>query len=247
MSIKTILLATVTVFAVSPVMAADLVVEEVEVEPAAASYDWNGVYIGVGAGMVSGSVDQMWDVSDIWTGAAPPPYELSNSPSGWALSAYAGFNYVVGDGFVVGLEGEYVATDATEDNGGPWYPASDHHVTNITSLWSVSGKAGVAADAILFYATAGVAGGNVEISSQCDAACASTDTATASGHQIGWTVGAGLDFMVADNVTVGVNYKYIDLGSAEYTPNVLPGNWVSSERTVTTTANVLSARVGFKF
>jgi outer membrane immunogenic protein len=37
-----------------------------------------------------------------------------------------------------------------------------------------------------------------------------------SNTQVGWTVGAGVNYMATDNVMLGVEYLYVDLGEGSY-------------------------------
>lgn len=206
---------------------------------------WNGVYAGIGVGHVAADTQQTWLEDDLWSNG-PGPWLLHNELGSAGLTAYAGFNYVLGDNFVVGAEVEYIGMSAQKLDHGPWYPDLDEHTITLSNLWTATGRVGYAADTLLLYATAGLAGGSVKISSQCPNGCSSADIDSAGGQQIGWTVGAGVDWMLSDVVTLGLNYKYVDLGETVYDPDI-GNNVVSAERAVDISANVLSARLGFSF
>jgi outer membrane immunogenic protein len=76
--------------------------------------------------------------------------------------------------------------------------------------WSVSlrARAGIALDRFLLYGTGGVAASGVELSD-----------ATSSDNNIlwGWTLGAGAEALLRENVTARVEYRYTDFGSETYT------------------------------
>jgi outer membrane immunogenic protein len=71
-------------------------------------------------------------------------------------------------------------------------------------LATARGRAGYAADRVLFYATAGGAFANVQTNFN--------DTTT-THTQSGWTAGAGVEWAFADNWTAKVEYLYVNLGN----------------------------------
>jgi len=94
------------------------------------------------------------------------------------------------------------------------------------------GRAGYAFDRILIYGTGGGAFGNVQAGST-----GSFDT----GTQIGWTVGAGVEFAFTPNLTGKVEYLYVDLGNFSCNVNCAAGT------SVTFTENVVRAGINYKF
>jgi outer membrane immunogenic protein len=87
---------------------------------------------------------------------------------------------------------------------------------------TIRGRLGFAADNLLFYGTGGLAYGHMEASAEVEVSDidetvsyeASTDTTN-----WGWTVGAGMEYGI-DNWSVGVEYLFVDLGSAEWDGDV---------------------------
>ncbi|WP_062208066.1 outer membrane protein [Aureimonas sp. AU12] len=80
-------------------------------------------------------------------------------------------------------------------------------------------KAGVGLDRFLVYGTGGVAFGNVEttiINTVFDAATAKDDT------RVGYAVGGGTDYALTDNVLLGLEYLYTNLGSDDDAKQVVP-------------------------
>ena len=72
---------------------------------------------------------------------------------------------------------------------------------------SVRGRLGVDLDGILPYAEAGVAFANVT-DSNVDGDFSNTHT--------GWTAGAGVEFKVADPLSLNLEYRYTDYGTQTY-------------------------------
>jgi outer membrane immunogenic protein len=127
----------------------------------------------------------------------------------------AGFNYQIGwfvfgfeaDGSSVRIKGSGEAT--TKDGSTTW------HIKSETDwVATVRGRMGAAFDRVLIYGTAGVAFGGVK--STNDVTCAGCDpspwaSGSASRTHAGWTVGAGAEYMLFDNLTLRAEYLFIDL------------------------------------
>jgi outer membrane immunogenic protein len=72
---------------------------------------------------------------------------------------------------------------------------------------------------VLLYGTAGLAYGEAALSFNTCAPGSPCASAASSGTNIGWTAGAGLEWMFARNWTVKGEYLYVDLGSRAVTGN----------------------------
>jgi outer membrane immunogenic protein len=111
---------------------------------------------------------------------------------------YAGYNWQF-DNVVVGVEGD-LGYSAVEGGNGV--------VSSETGLFgSARVRAGVAFNPFLVYATGGVAAAEVEYG---DGIGSDTET------QLGYTVGAGVEGFVTDNITARVEYRYTDYGSEDF-------------------------------
>jgi len=199
--------------------AADLIVDEAPVADIPVAGDWTGAYVGGHLGWVSGNVD--WET-------VPPFASSSYSIDGWLLGAQAGYNWQM-DTFVLGVEGDVSLGDVTSD-----LDETGFIERQVNWEASLRARAGVTFDAILLYATAGVAALNT--SSELFGLVDDTQT------HVGWTVGAGVEAMVAENVSAKVEYRYSDYGAQEY--NFIPFPIVSDS---SITAHSLSAGVNFHF
>src|SRR5690606_34232270 len=152
---------------------------------------WAGPYAGVQLGYgFSGSVDD--GVNDIGT-------------DGWVGGAFGGFNMQNGQ-FVYGVEGDINYSGIEGSNAG--FEARSR------VDGSVRGRAGVAVtDDILLYGTAGVAAESLRITDEVSGA-------RDSNTMLGYTVGAGADVKLTEDVFARAEYRYTDYGSEEFT---LPG------------------------
>lgn len=179
----------------APAMAADVVYQEPPapqpiIESAPIS-SWAGPYGGVQLGYgFSGSVDD--GVNDIGT-------------DGWTGGAFGGFNMQNGQ-FVYGVEGDINYSGIEGSNAG--FEARSR------VDGSIRGRAGVAVtDDILIYGTAGVAAESLRITDEVSGA-------RDSNTMLGYTVGAGTDVKLTEDVFARAEYRYTDYGSEEFT---LPG------------------------
>jgi outer membrane immunogenic protein len=200
--------------------AADLIVDEPIVDVPVAVGDWTGAYVGGHIGWVGGNVD--------WETTSGPPADGSYGIDGWLLGAQAGYNWQM-DTFVLGIEGDVSVGDVTSD-----LDETGFIERQVNWEASLRARAGVSLDAILLYATAGVAALNStsEIFGLFD------DTQT----HIGWTVGVGAEAMVSDNVSIRAEYRYSDYGTQSY--DFFPSGIVSDS---SITAHSLTAGVNFHF
>jgi len=174
-------------------MAADLYVPPAQPAPAAqapAQTDWDGPYIGASVGYG-------------WGTATDSTLTDSTGLTGWLVGGQVGYNFHLTDNLVAGVEGDINWTNESGTFTGTAAP------DNFAINWdgSIRGRLGVDLDGILPYAEAGVAFANA------------TDTiggTSYSGTHTGWVAGAGVEFEVADPLSVNVEYRYTNYGSQTY-------------------------------
>ncbi|TIU34731.1 MAG: porin family protein, partial [Mesorhizobium sp.] len=74
----------------------------------------------------------------------------------------------------------------------------------------VNAEAGLAADRWLIYGVGGVAFAGIETSQDAGTGFAETRTGA------GWTIGAGVDYALSNNIVVGAQYRYYDFGKEHF-------------------------------
>ncbi|MET3898397.1 outer membrane immunogenic protein [Devosia sp. UYZn731] len=178
-----------------PTFAADLFVPQVIVQPEL--FSWTSCYVGV---------PLTWSTSPLDSNA--PLSNYSTTPNGIGGGAQAGCDYQMPDSpLVVGIVVDAIASSSEESLA----PVAGQELTgSIPFMGSIRGRIGVALDTTLLYATGGLAVARVEnnlvvVGGALDA--------TASNTYVGWTIGAGVEHMVTDNLSVFAEYDYADLGS----------------------------------
>jgi len=146
------------------------------------AYNWVGPYVGVNLGY------QWGDVSSSPT-----------QPSGMVGGVQGGYNWQSGQ-FVFGGEADIQITGA-DDTAAPF---------KFSNPWwgSLRARGGLAWNSFLFYATGGLAFGEVE---------GQVGGLTETKTQLGWTVGLGTEVALNQRWSAKAEYLYIDLGDRNFT------------------------------
>ncbi|MFT4115830.1 outer membrane protein [Bradyrhizobium sp.] len=148
------------------------------------------------------------------------------SSASWLASAVAGYNWQRG-GVVFGLESDVSWTNLKSVTSGRFvsaYPSAFVYPSEVTSArvdWygTVRARLGWTTGSFLFYGTGGLAYGNVSLSNRYDLGTSGQTEGIAplssitSGVRFGWTAGAGVDYMLNQNLILNFEYRYVDLGT----------------------------------
>jgi outer membrane immunogenic protein len=199
-----------------------------------APFSWTGFYIG-------GHVGGAWSQVD-WANVSLTNERVNNDSSGFIGGGQVGFNWQVGN-IVLGVEGTYSATNLGDTATSTVNPAAVTYHTDIDNIGTVTGRLGFAADKFLIYAKGGWAIANVEVSGRDTAL---PDRFSFSHTQNGWTVGAGVEYMLSRNISLGAEYAFIDLGSHSFTGTTV-GLLPVTIRDVDTQIHSVTGRLNFRF
>lgn len=166
------------------------------------SIDWTGFYIGTQLGWAFGNFDNS-------TGGASRGF----NDNGVAGGAYAGYNFQVTPNVVVGLESDFSLTDLEKSgtvNGLSLKSSSD---------WNANfrGRLGYAFDRYMIYGAGGLAIADLQ---------ATANGVSDSKTALGWTLGAGAEAAITQNVVARFDYSYQDFGDQDFN---LGGTGVSTE------------------
>ena len=138
----------------------------------------------------------------------------TNAGNGGFGGGTVGYNWQFpGSQFVFGIEvdaaGASIKDSFTEDQGGILVTQD----SKISSFGSVTGRAGFAMDAVLFYAKGGYAWANNKSTISAPMlGITSSDSKTHSGY----TLGGGVEYMFAPNWSAKGEYMFTSLGSENY-------------------------------
>jgi outer membrane immunogenic protein len=161
-------------------------------------YNWGGVYVGINGGWGWGNVKYTANAAGAFPGTTGSLHD-----NGGIVGGTLGANFQAG-AFVFGVEGDWDYSGINTGTTSSICNFSGQCQTGNNWLATLRGRAGYAADRVLFYITAGGAFANVQ----------TTFNGVKTTHtQSGWTAGAGLEWAFADNWTAKVEYLYVNLGN----------------------------------
>ena len=230
--IKSRLMATAFVLAVSAgaASAADLGYKVAPVPAAVpyaiAAYTWTGAYVGVQAGYGWG--DSSWKFKG---GGNTNP-----GADGFLAGLHGGLNWQYG-AMVLGVDTSWSWSDVSGSKSCP----NNAYRCSVDINWTadIRGRLGYAFDRLHVYGAAGFAGADVDSRARGPANYSASKTHT------GWTAGLGAEYAVTNNVILGLEWKYTDLGSEQH--NLRTGGGASSPARIDLSTNVVQIRASYKF
>ena len=176
----------------------------------APTFSWTGFYFG---GQIGGSWSDTKKLVDLEGG--------SLDASGFIGGLYAGYNYDFGNNIVIGAETDWVWSGLHKTYEGSYTKGEKTYLSNIKFKEHWAGatrvRVGYAMDRLLPYIAGGVAYAKLTTDSGAKPADSDEDLVTADGSDtlIGWTIGAGVDYALTQNVLLRVEYRYNDLSKKE--------------------------------
>jgi outer membrane immunogenic protein len=195
---------------------------------------WTGFYVGAHLGYGRSDVD--------WADVSLTGEPVHNDARGFLGGGQLGYNWQAGN-VVIGVEGTLSRTNIDDDYRSVVVPAAVAYSTDINWIGTVAGRLGFASGPALVYAKAGWATANVQLSG---VQTAIPDAFSRDDRRNGWVVGAGFEYLFSRNLSFGVEYNFIDLGSASYagfTRIGLPYTIADADVEIHT----VTARLNFKF
>lgn len=182
---------------------------------AAPSFAWTGFYVGGHLGF--GNIRNNYLGVSSFTAATPwIGYSIGDRFSAGATGAVGGlqlgYNWQVGSNIVAGLEASVSLSSLSHFFIGPTGTPDDEYRTRLPVFGSLTGRIGYAADRALFYVKGGLAVGHIRFALE-DFTPPIVGGFRHSTTRAGWTVGAGAEYAVARNWTIGLEYNYADYGS----------------------------------
>jgi outer membrane immunogenic protein len=201
---------------------------------------WTGPYIGFGLGLRW--MDRTWTTTCLQPSIAncvPPqasfPGRLNtDNPAPFdgrtvRISGHLGYNWQIGN-WVTGLEGDFAWADSKGTRAGipgTWRRnlGSGMDTATLSDSWDASlrGRIGMLVEPnTLVYATGGVTWLNTTASASCAPTypagwCIAPNARSVSRALTGWTVGGGVEWLIAPSVILRGEYRYSNYQTAEET------------------------------
>jgi outer membrane immunogenic protein len=211
-------------FCGAPALAADMPTKAPPLPPPTPAVSWIGFYIGANAGYGWGVNNSVFytNITTGVTGTAPGP-----DGRGGFGGAQIGYNWQTG-AVVLGLEADIQDAGIGSTVTGI-LPLATTTIENQKFNWfgTVRGRVGYAFDRMLVYLTGGYAGGHVSDTAFLSGGGA-TDLLTGSTQRNGFTIGGGLEYVLAKNWSAKAEYQYIDFGRETLFGVATNGNLVNT-------------------
>lgn len=185
------------------------VAQAADFEPPPPPASWTGPYVGafiMGVGVESSYDSECNDPNEC-------AFDPEMSGITWGGGLLAGFNFEVGDGFLLGVEGDW-GWAGTIDNDDP-IEATEMKIKDIATLRARAGF--LSGEDTLLYVTGGAAwvrttfGGDVG-----DPNNPNRPFIDDTQWTTGWTIGGGIEHALTESVHARLEYLYINLPDEEY-------------------------------
>ena len=249
MRLKSALVASIACAVAVPAVAADLrtrpPVYEAPAPVAAAVFSWTGFYIGGNLGGKWGRFDE--------TLSGPNnsiTFERGDSNTSFMGGGQIGYLWQTGQ-FVFGIEADIDATRLHDsvrvDRGFGPFVAGDTLAARNDWQSSVRGRLGWAIDRTLLYVTGGGAWANLETTGTFVPVGAVPGLTVSTDKTVfGWTLGGGVDYMVAPGWSLGAEYRFTRFDRDN---DLALGNLGTNPITATTNFDTheVTARISYHF
>ncbi len=182
--------------------------------------EWTGWHIGILVGRGWGD-QQSLDFNCPCNDDVFQRYAVNQD--GWMGGVQLGYDWRNGM-IEFGIEADFSLADMDADlnpeKGGTSFIGSSEASQDLNSFATLRGRAGVVMGDILIFATAGLAGGDVDYSYRLDDPQGVYNAqASHGGTAIGWTAGGGIEIPFG-LLSLRAEYLYYDLGSERLTAGV---------------------------
>jgi outer membrane immunogenic protein len=201
--------------------------------PAVVAYNWTGFYLGGNAGYGVGRNHS----NEIFGLDLSPPISRQSftlGPAGWLGGGQVGYNWQPGTNWVFGAEADWQWTDQKDSVCITVCVPSLSLAIEQKMDWlaTLRARIGYARDGWLWYMTGGGAWGRL---TENDALFYAGSLTTRSFAQTksGWTVGSGIETVLAGTWTAKLEYLYVDLGRTTDTFAFCPFVDLCASQTVT--------------
>ncbi len=213
-------------------------------------FTWTGFYVGANVGGIWGTGSRS---TTFYTAGFPwlstyYPNTLGSGGSGWLIGGQAGYNWQSGAA-VFGVETDIDWTSGSKNfsyTSAPFTVAPLGDTINVnasakmTWLGTTRARVGFVAtpdNRLMFYGTGGLAyGGGSGYLNVWDTFNNIYWHGAPSSTRVGWTIGAGVEYAITNNITLKGEYLYYNLGSSNvvtsptiYTANLWPGTYATAK------------------
>lgn len=170
---------------------------------------FGGGYVGVFGGLSDGESEGTYAATGTYSGTGDFGPDLFD---GAVYGLRAGFDHAISDSFLVGVVADFASSDlgySSTVTGG----AGSTVDAAINSEMSLRLRAGFTAGPLLVYGTVGYGRASTSV---CYSGGAITPAICDDVSYSGVTYGAGVEYLVSQNLSIELLYRVADYGSASY-------------------------------
>ncbi|MBN2438323.1 MAG: porin family protein [Deltaproteobacteria bacterium] len=189
----------------------------------------SGFYVGALIGYATGEYSS--DMSE----------QVDHEPTGGLLGVQMGWSLSSGP-MIFGIDADIARTNIEGEDSITMMGYKSDVSHDINYLGTVRGRVGFMAGPVLIYGTAGLAMADLDNKIVVSYNGQLIGSDEQDSWHTGWTVGAGIEYPITPNFSVGAEYLYIDMGREEVTMNI--GGYPATDKG---DLNLNVARLGFKF
>lgn len=202
---------------------------------------WTGFYLGAHAGFASADIGMTNLGPDAFF--APVGGSDTISAEEWLAGGQVGYNLQVGT-MVAGVEGLLSTGPVKEDRESKFFD-DETWIAGVSELYAITGRLGIASGSWMPYVKGGFAGANITTSMTAQAE--PSFISQSENWHLGWTGGGGIEYMLGQNWTVGVEYDFYDFESKDVsairTHDLATDHWTVTPDNLQT----ISGRMNYKF
>ncbi len=208
------------------------VLAQSDAHAAGAASAWSSCYLGAQAGAATSTSRWNYTNSNFYSSTGNTDPQLISganfNDTRGIIGLQGGCNRALSDWLVGGIEAGWFSNPMNEHNFRPGFnpdptsTAKEVITTNIQSVMSLTGRLGAAVSPDwLLYAKGGYAAARIDTNGSISPAHSVNDLdfITTNWHN-GWTAGAGVEYRLFRNVTIGLEYDYYRFDTVGHTGSI---------------------------
>jgi len=170
-------------------------------------YNWTGIYVGGHAGYSRGTLTSNSDST------------IDHAPDGIVGGVHIGANWQW-NWIVLGIETDLALSNIDGEDSTTAVGFNADVDSRMKYLGTVRGRLGVAIDRTLIYATGGYAYSEIDARVRVSVGGIPIVSGSDQISLQGWTIGAGIEQAVTNNLIVRLEYLYVDFGTTTSVVNL---------------------------
>lgn len=198
---------------------------------------WNGFYLGGSIGGAFDTADLDLELNGFWDTNLPHTRDAAEGlgsknldANGLLAGGFVGYNHQWNN-WVLGFEAgiDYLGLRDSFNSGRQFVGGDGGNAVSLRQsyethyLATVAPRLGYAWNRLMFYGTGGLAFGDVRFSQKLlEFDSGLKQEGSSDDTEVGWMVGAGTEYCLTQHWRARLEYRYTDLGCADFSTNAVP-------------------------